>query len=68
MLSNVWKKTNVSSTGRGDIAPGKVAVKLPTALIDAMKQSGAWDNPARKNKVIADHLRVRSEESERARR
>ena len=55
-------------TGRGDIAPGKVAVTLPTALIDAMKQSGAWDNPARKHKIIADYQRVRSEESERARR
>ena len=51
-----------SGSNRGDISGGKVAITLPTALIQQMKESGAWDDPARKHKIIKDYQRIRAEE------
>lgn len=42
--------------GRGDIGSGKVSVSLPTAYINALKESGKWDDPATRNRMIKRYL------------
>lgn len=51
-----------SGSNRGDIGGGRQTVTLPTALIQHMKESGAWDDPVRKHKIIKDYQRVKAEE------
>ena len=50
--------------GRGDLGGGKVQVTLPTAYINALKENGMWDDPAKRNKMIkryVDGLKERGE-------
>lgn len=47
--------------GRGDIAPGKVAVSLPTKFIDALKEAGIWQDKVRRNRAILNHQRIVAE-------
>lgn len=44
------------SGGRGDLTNGKVAITLPTAYINALKESGKWDNPETRNRMIKRYL------------
>jgi hypothetical protein len=44
------------SNGRGDLAPGKQAVTLPTAYINALKESGKWEEREVRNRMIRRYL------------
>ncbi len=48
-------------TRRGDIGNGKVAVTLPTAFIENLKQAGIWDDPSRRNTAIKEYQRIKEE-------
>ena len=52
-----------AGSNRGDLGGGRKTVTLPTALINHMKETGAWDDPVRKHRIIKDHLRVKAEEN-----
>ena len=47
---------------RGDLGGGRKTVTLPTALINHMKEIGAWDDPVRKHRMIKDYQRIKAEE------
>ena len=50
-----------SGSNRGDVG-ARQTVTLPTALIQQMKENGAWDDPVRKHKIIKDYQRIKAEE------
>jgi len=47
--------------GRGDMGTGKTQITLPTNFINALKESGIWDDPKRRNRAILEHQRIREE-------
>jgi hypothetical protein len=53
-----------SGGGRSDLGNGKVAVSLPTAFVNALKQNGYWDDPVKKSKMIAGYLKGVKERGE----
>ena len=46
-----------SGANRGDVQ-GKVPVKLSTKFIKELKDAGIWDDTAKRNRVIANHLKI----------
>lgn len=44
-------------SNRGDIR-GKKAISLPTSYINTLKANGIWDDPKRRNKVLAERDRI----------
>lgn len=42
--------------GRGDMGSGKVAISLPTAYINALKENGKWDDPTVRNRMIKRYV------------
>lgn len=47
--------------GRGDMGGGKTQITLPTTFINALKESGIWDDPKRRNRAILEHQRIKEE-------
>lgn len=45
---------------RGDLR-GKKTITLPTSYINMLKANGIWDDPKRRNKIIADRERILKE-------
>lgn len=44
------------SGGRGDLGNGKTQITLPTAYINALKESGKWDDIPTRNRMIKRYL------------
>lgn len=52
-----------SGAKRGDLK-GKKTITLPTSYIKMLKDNGIWDDPKRRNKVIAERERILREASQ----
>lgn len=64
--SSVRKAPPVAgSGGRGDMG-GKVTAKVPTALINTLKQNGLWDNKEKRDRIIHAHLKMQKEQAARS--